>query len=125
MKAMNNLCLSSMFSLLAVGLALELSPAAPAVHAQESGTFQVPLTTVEAEKGKEKDVGYTSGVASSATRMPESILDTPRTVNVVPESVLEDRAIFDPQEAIQHVSGVQRGGNRTGVGESYVIRGFA
>lgn len=43
----------------------------------------------------------------------------------MPESVIEDRAILDPQEAIQNVSGVQRGFTRTGVGEAYTIRGFA
>ncbi|MGH7966301.1 MAG: TonB-dependent siderophore receptor [Candidatus Binatia bacterium] len=121
---MYNHVVSSVFSPLVLGLALALSRTAPAAHAQ-SGAFQVPLTTVEAEREeKEEDVGYTSGVASSATRLPESILDTPRAVNVVPESVLEDRAIFDPQEAIQHVSGVKRGFTRTGVGEAYAVRGF-
>ena len=73
----------------------------------------------------EGDAGYAPGVASTATRLPASILDTPRAVNVVPESVFQDRAILDPQEAIQNVSGVQRGATRTGVGESYLIRGFA
>ena len=70
------------------------------------------------------DAGYASGVASTATRLPETILDTPRAVNVVPQSVIEDRAILDPQEAIQNVSGVQRGLSRTGSGETYTVRGF-
>jgi iron complex outermembrane recepter protein len=52
------------------------------------------------------------------------VLETPRAVQVVTEDVLRDRAILDPQEAIQNVSGVQRAGSRTGVGESYLVRGF-
>ena len=85
----------------------------------ETGFIVLDPITVEG------DAGYAPGVASTATRLPASILDTPRAVNVVPESVFQDRAILDPQEAIQNVSGVQRGATRTGVGESYLIRGFA
>ncbi|MGH7958510.1 MAG: TonB-dependent siderophore receptor, partial [Opitutaceae bacterium] len=89
----------------------------------ETGFIVLDPITVEGQATG--DSGYASGVASTATRLPASILDTPRAVNVVPESVFQDRAILDPQEAIQNVSGVQRGATRTGVGESYLIRGFA
>ncbi|MGH8614834.1 MAG: TonB-dependent siderophore receptor [Gammaproteobacteria bacterium] len=89
----------------------------------DSGVIRLSPITVVAEKIT--DLGYASAVASTATRLPESILDTPRSVNVVPETLIEDRAILDPQEAIQNVSGVQRGVSRTGVGESYLVRGFA
>ena len=85
----------------------------------ETGFIVLDPITVEG------DAGYAPGVASTATRLPASILDTPRAVNVVPESVFQDRAILDPQEAIQNVSGVQRGSTRPGVGESYIVRGFA
>lgn len=81
-----------------------------------------PITVEAKEIG---DIGYASGVARTATRSPVSILETPRSVNVVPRSVIEDRAILDPLEAIQNVSGVQRGVSRTGVSESYLVRGFA
>ena len=89
----------------------------------ETGFTVLDPITVEGQATG--DAGYASGVANSATRLPESILDTPRSVNVVPQSVIEDRAILDPQEAIQNVSGVQRGFSRTGIGESYSVRGFA
>ncbi len=94
-------------------------PAVPCALAEE------PVVLPEITVTGEREYPSETGVASTATRLPESILDTPRSVNVVPESVIEDRAILDPQEAIQNVSGVQRGATRTGVGESYLIRGFA
>ena len=101
----------------------ELAEEKAAEGGTETGVIVLDPITVEGQATG--DAGYASGVASSATRLPEAILDTPRAVNVVPRSVIEDRAILDPQEAIQNVSGVQLGGNRTGSGESYVVRGFA
>jgi len=83
--------------------------AVPCALAEE--TVVLPEITVTGER----EYPGETGVASTATRLPESILDTPRSVNVVPESVIADRAILDPQEAIQDVSGVQRGATRTGV----------
>lgn len=51
---------------------------------------------------------YRAEVATSATRLPAPILDTPRSVGVVTRQLIEDRAIVDPREAVQNVSGVQR-----------------
>jgi len=62
--------------------------------------------------------------AQSATRTLEPILDLPRNVQVVPRQLIEDRAIDDPQEAIQNVSAVMRGGSLIGEGEAFTIRGF-
>ena len=62
--------------------------------------------------------------AQSATRTLEPILDIPRNVQVVPRQLIEDRAIDDPQEAIQNVSAVTREGSTFGEGETFQIRGF-
>jgi len=67
---------------------------------------------------------YRAETSTTATRLPAPILDTPRSVQVVTERVIKDRAILDPQEAVQNVSGVQRGGSRSGFGETYFVRGF-
>jgi outer membrane receptor protein involved in Fe transport len=67
---------------------------------------------------------YQAEEATAATRLPERILDTDRSVQVVTGQLIEDQNIIDPQEAVQDVSGVQRGGSRTGVGEVFFIRGF-
>jgi outer membrane receptor protein involved in Fe transport len=60
--------------------------------------------------------------AQSATRTLEPVLDIPRNVQVVPRQLIEDRAIDDPQDAIQNVSAVMRGGSPVGEGEAFTIR---
>lgn len=67
---------------------------------------------------------YSAEDATTATRLPEPVLDTDRSVQVVTPQVIQDRNIIDPQEAAQDVSGVQRGGSRTGIGEVFFVRGF-
>lgn len=70
------------------------------------------------------ETNYTTTEAVSTTRLAEPILDTPRSIQVITQQVIRDRKIVDPQEAVQNVSGVQRGGARSGSGETYIIRGF-
>ncbi|HEU0273218.1 MAG TPA: TonB-dependent receptor [Candidatus Udaeobacter sp.] len=67
---------------------------------------------------------YNAEDATTATRLPERILDTDRAVQVITQQVIQDRDIIDPQEAAQNVSDVQRGGSRTGIGEVFFVRGF-
>ncbi|OYW71439.1 MAG: hypothetical protein B7Z37_27765 [Verrucomicrobia bacterium 12-59-8] len=71
-----------------------------------------------------KQEGYKADAPSSATRLGEPILDSARSVQVVTPQLLQDRAIVNPQDAIQTVSGVQRSAYNTGQGESYIVRGF-
>ncbi|TMH70565.1 MAG: Plug domain-containing protein [Betaproteobacteria bacterium] len=52
----------------------------------------------------------------------EPILDIPRNVQVVPRQLIEERAIDDPQEAMQNVSAMMRGGSIFGEGEVFAIR---
>jgi hypothetical protein len=41
-----------------------------------------------------------------------------------PHQLIEDRAFNDPQDGIQNVSAVMRGGSIFGEGEAFAIRGF-
>ena len=76
--------------------------------------------TDEAQLGQ---VPVTEGrYAQSATRTLEPILDIPRNVQVVPRQLIEERAIDDPQEAMQNVSAMMRGGSIFGEGEVFAIR---
>lgn len=68
---------------------------------------------------------YRAETATTASRgFSESILDTPRSVQVVTPQLIQDRKINDPQEAVQNFSGVQRASSRSGAGETYIVRGF-
>ncbi|MEN3942562.1 TonB-dependent siderophore receptor [Prosthecobacter sp. SYSU 5D2] len=92
---------------------------APATGEMET----LPEVVVSAEA--EPKTAYSAPVTNSASRIPENIMEVPRSVQTVTQQVIQDRAIIDPQEAVQNVSGVQRGGTFTGTGESYRLRGFA
>ena len=91
----------------------------PAVEAM--GTAALPEVVVTA---REERTAYRAETSTSATRLAAPILDTPRSVQVVTPQVIQDRAIIDPQEAVQNVSGVVRTGSRTGQGETYILRGY-
>lgn len=83
----------------------------------------LPEVVVSAEA--EPKTAYSAPVTNSASRLPEKVMESSRSVQTVTQQVIQDRAIVDPQEAVQNVSGVQRGGSFTGTGETYRLRGFA
>ncbi|GAA5135734.1 TonB-dependent siderophore receptor [Prosthecobacter algae] len=83
----------------------------------------LPEIVVTAEA--EPKTNYVAPVSSSASRLPEKVMESSRSVQTVTQQVIQDRAIIDPQEAVQNVSGVQRSGSFTGTGETYRLRGFS
>lgn len=95
---------------------------APRLAAFDDDSQNLPEVVITAEKDKSE--GYKPDAPSSVTRMQEPILDSARSVQVVTPKVIQDRAIVNPQDAIQTVSGVQRSAYNTGQGESYIVRGF-
>lgn len=71
-----------------------------------------------------EDRSYFAPTAPTSTRLAEPILDTPRSVQVVTRQIIEDRAINDPQEAVQSFGGAVRSASFTGTGENFLVRGF-
>ncbi len=61
---------------------------------------------------------------TSATRTDTLILDTPQSVQIVPEEVLEDQQVIRLDEALRNVSGVTFGGTDLGRNLQFNIRGF-
>ena len=61
---------------------------------------------------------------TSATRTDTPILDTPQSVQVVPQEVLEDQQVIRLDEALRNVSGVTFGGTDLGRNLQFSIRGF-
>lgn len=115
--------LASSIALLAPTLVFAQAPAErlnrPA--SEELGVTTMPEVVVTGNA----PTSYSATEAVSATRLQAPILDTPRNVQVVTRQVIEDRAVVNIQDAVQTISGVQRGSARSGVGESYNVRGFA
>jgi len=91
-------------------------PSQPLVGASLSA-FPAPTTTA-ADQTK----GYAVTVSSAATKTNTPIIDTPRSVVVVPREVLDDNQVINTQEAVKFVSGVQ---TLAGLYDGYQIRGFS
>ena len=63
---------------------------------------------------------------SSLTRVPTPLRDTPQTVNVVPQQVIQDQNASNVQDALRNVAGVTfRAGEGGNQGDTPYIRGFS
>ena len=62
--------------------------------------------------------------AVGATKTDMPIMETPISVQVVPQQVLQDQQVIALDQAIQNVSGVIPNNDSYGTGDSFSIRGF-
>ncbi|WP_250123335.1 TonB-dependent siderophore receptor [Chroococcidiopsis sp. CCMEE 29] len=104
-----------------------LAPETPATQLEEEG--EGDITAEEEEEIEilvtgEQETGYTMPETANVTRTNISILNIPRSIQVVPEQVIEDQQVIRLEEALRNVSNVfqeNTGGDRT---ERFTIRGF-
>ncbi|SDS81272.1 TonB-dependent receptor [Pseudomonas oryzae] len=104
----------------AVGLAVA-SLAIPAL-AEEQGALQLDSVSVQGEQGS----GYkTESVSSPKYTAP--LLDTPQTISVVPQQVIEEQQALSLRQVLSNVSGItfNAGEGGGGSGDSINIRGFS
>ncbi|MEM9622579.1 MAG: TonB-dependent receptor [Pseudomonadota bacterium] len=66
---------------------------------------------------------YEAGSASSAFGIDIPLLDTPRSVQVVPEQIILDQSSQDLRDALRNVSGIQLLNETGGATDAYYIRG--
>ena len=110
------------FLLLIVGIS---AANAQSTTADEPSISQETLPEVVITAERDNNIsGYKAEAPTSVTRMQEPVLESSRSVQVVTPQMMQDRAIVNPQDAIQTVSGVQRSAYNTGTGETYFVRGF-
>lgn len=67
---------------------------------------------------------YQSPNSSTATKTDTPLIETPVSVQVVPQQVLKDQQVFRLEDALKNVSGVQREHGGGAFLDSFVIRGF-
>ncbi|WP_009962864.1 TonB-dependent siderophore receptor [Verrucomicrobium spinosum] len=68
---------------------------------------------------------YTAESASTGTRLEMPLRDLPQTVNVVPQDLLQDRAVLRPAELADSVAGVRAFTGYGGISSGdFFIRGF-
>ncbi|MBK8816132.1 MAG: TonB-dependent receptor [Methylococcaceae bacterium] len=103
--------------------------------AQSTDGETLPKVTVEADADNPyKDPNWTNDPnntdynrpnALSATKTDKAIMDTPLSIQVVPQQILKDQQVIRMNRAAENVSGVYRGsfGGDMGV-DHFIIRGF-
>lgn len=83
-------------------------------------TFVLPTVQVQGEAE-----GYHT-TETSLTRLPAPIVNTPQSITVVPETVIEEQRATTVAEALRNVSGITvqvgEGGRQ---GDSFILRGFS
>ena len=99
-------------------LVLSITPEVNTAQTEPDGEIEVIAT------GEGEDSDYVVTEATSATRTDTPILDTPQSVQVIPQQVLEDQQVIRLDEALRNVSGVTFGGSNLGRSLEFSIRGF-
>ncbi|MEM0978697.1 MAG: TonB-dependent siderophore receptor [Cyanobacteria bacterium P01_H01_bin.58] len=96
------------------GLVLGITPGIAQAGAEEDA-IQLVVT------GEED--GYAVPNATTGTRTDTPLRDTPQSVQVIPQEVLEDQGVTDLNDALRNVSGVVATSNDSR-GPNFTVRGF-
>ncbi len=72
----------------------------------------------------EQDEDYALPPTSDVTRLDIPLRDLPRSVQIIPEQVIEDQAATRIRDALRNVSGVVQDGGFAGTADQFNIRGF-
>ena len=96
--------------------------AASTASAQEGGSSGLQLPTIDVSGNAQ--AGY-QATQQSITRLQTPLLDTPQTINVVPQQEIQERRLTTMEDALRTVPGITfmagEGGQQ---GDSPIIRGF-
>jgi iron complex outermembrane receptor protein len=119
--AMNrNILTTTIAVLLASPFALRAQNATPTPKPNtQTQPAQLPETVVTARRAED----YAVPDATTATKTDTPIMQTPLSIQVIPQQVLEDQNITKLSEALSNVSGV-RAHSAGGVQENIYLRGF-
>jgi len=91
------------------------------VVAQSSADSQPVPTVVVTGTGER---GYGAGKASTANKTDTPLLETPFSVEIVPNQVLKDQQAINLRDATRNVSGVQANYGYGDLYEAFALRGF-
>lgn len=86
---------------------------------------QEALPTIDVQENAGNGGGYQAPATSQLSRMPVPLRDTPQTVNVVTQQVMQDQAATSVQDALRNVPGITFTAGEGGVqGDQINIRGY-
>lgn len=111
------------------GAALGLVLSCPALEtaAQTAQDRPVPLPTVSVEGQRPAEAQTYKPQQAASPKYTEPLRDTPQTITVVPEKLIEDQGATTLRDALRYVPGVAMVGGEGGgpQGDNLRIRGFA
>lgn len=108
---------------LAVGSALALM-SSPSFAAEQNSAELDRIDVIDTSEN-----GYKAG-APASPKFTQEMVNTPKTINVVNEQVLEDQGVTSLEDALRNVSGVstfgagEGGGGNVNTSDNVTIRGF-
>src|SRR5215467_2336403 len=105
---------------LAAGIASALL--AGTAHAQQpQGSIELPTVDVDSQAG-----GSYQAPASTITCLPVPLRDTPQTVNVVIQQIVQEQRTLTMEDALRYIPGITFSAGEGGQqGDGPIIRGFA
>lgn len=92
--------------------------------AQTTSSTGADATLPEVKVQGEKDLGYSPGFSTGATKSNAPLRDVPQTVNVIPQQLIHDQAARSMQDVLRNVPGVGMS-NGDGQRDQVTIRGFS
>ena len=101
-----------------------------AIKIAENGSSAVTLPTVKVtgqtvyDPDSHFNQDYIRQYANATTRTDTPLMDTPASIQVVPQQILKDQQAVRLEDAVKNVSGVQAVWTSGGQGHDFVIRGF-
>lgn len=105
-------------------------PASSAPGASDATTpaagapLQLPTVSVEGQPSAGAGTDYNAD-RSSLTKLTEPLRDTPQTVTIVPQQLMEDQGVTTLRDALRNVTGISlNAGEASRQGDSLTIRGF-
>jgi iron complex outermembrane receptor protein len=101
----------------AEGLVLSIVPGTEHELLEEEA-IQVIVT------GEIPQSGYAATDATVGTRIEAPLRDIPRSIQVIPEQVIEDQNAIRLEEVLRNASGATRGSSFGGTADEFLLRGF-
>ncbi len=120
-------CYASVFGLsLLAGVAAGAGGAFTSAHAQTAQSSSVSELTPVRVQGQAVQEGYQTPVSASSPKITAPLLDTPRTITVIPEELIKDRGATSLQDVLRTTPGITLGSGEGGTptGDRPFIRGY-
>ncbi|WP_291455275.1 TonB-dependent receptor plug domain-containing protein [Cupriavidus sp.] len=122
-KAIRLLVSGASAGLVMVPLAVHAQAAATATTAATAGGNVLPQVTVTGQ-----GIGNANEAPTGISRLPETVKETPKTINVVPQEVIEQQHATSLEQILKNVPGITIStgeGNGGQNGDQFRIRGLS